>query len=271
MSQKLTKELDRVHKKTVRQEQKKFDGDTILNDAKQLLLEAHNDDIEMLERIGLDHQVKYSKELQSDATRSKLAQERYDQVTYTGEEIKQLCNTYDLRMLPARYYNGSIPVDLARKVKEFETQNEVQIRQSSLYILAPTSQFNTIEDTPVQTDPILFYKVDSEHGSSREEEADENDRFVNVHNWGNDFTFLRKYRWLINTRVNTDEGLSNASRSIIIGLLFLITLAFNIWSGQKELIIAVNVLFMIFFACIINNNHTMKVDTLNHLWNTNRR
>ena len=112
---KLVRELEKIKETS----SKEMNGDAILKDAETLLLGAYNEDNKILDQLGLDHQIKYSNKLQQDVKRSKLAQERYERSVYSGTDIKKLCNEYDLRILPAKYYNGSIPVDLARKVKQF--------------------------------------------------------------------------------------------------------------------------------------------------------
>lgn len=265
MSKKLVKELNKVHEKSV----KNKSGDVILEDVKQLLLEAHNDDLQVLNRIGLDHQIKYSKELQIDAKRSELAQQKYDKIAYSGKEIKELCNTYDLRMLKASAYNGSIPVDLTRKVKEFERDNDLIIKSNSLYILAPTEQFKTIKHVPVKADPILFFKVDSENTiSSYYDEASIEDKFVSVHNWGNDFTFLRKYRWLFSGYVRNSACVSNFITSLILIGIITLGIFINMYMTNKALTLFNFLLFFGISLCLVLN-YVTKLAYLDKLWNTN--
>lgn len=225
---------------------------------------------ETLKQLGLDHQIKYSKKLQGDIKRTELAQERYNQSIYSGAEIKELCNTYDLRILPANYYNGSIPVDLARKIKAFCEEQDIIIRQNSFYILAPTEQFKTLKHVPISADPILFYLDGSaESSSSYERSIKESDKLINVHYWGNDFSFLRKFKWLVTTYRYRDDHWSNLGRTICALIPFVLALTFIIFANFPLplffSILGCGISFWLFYASLRYKNYYM-----DELWNTNK-
>jgi hypothetical protein len=261
---KLARELKKERKKSVDQESKMMDS--ILNDANQLLLEAHDNDREILGKLGLDHQIQYSKMLQRDITRTRLAEKHYNQETYTGEQIKVLCHRYDLKILKTSEYNGSIPVDLTRKVKAFCEKNDLPIKQNSFWILAPQEQFDTVTNVPKQRDPILFYLVDAENmSSSHKEKIYSDDKLINVHYWGNDFSFLRRFRWLFSTFQDYSDDFPIRSRTILIlSFLFVMTLA-NIF---MYLPLSLNIFVSLVMLIPLNFslNYKRKLDSY---WNNN--
>lgn len=259
----LVRELDKLQEKN----KTKVTADDIVKEAETLLLNSYNGDNEVLRQLGLDHQIEYSNKLQQDVKRSELAQQRYNKSVYSGSEIKKLCNEYDLRLLPARDYNGSIPVDLARKVKEFCDDQDIIVRQNSFFVLAPVEQFKTIKHVPINADPILFYSDGSaESRTSYRSEASTSDTFVNVHYWGNDFTSIRKFRWLFNTYRYSSDQFSNLFRTAICAVIFSLCLWISLSSAYMFL--GATLLGLVVIASILCYSYGVKTETLDNLWNT---
>lgn len=270
---KLLNELDSLKEK----EQNIINGDAIVKQAETLLLNKHEEDMEILHKIGLDHHIRYHKKLNEDENRTKVQEEIYKQKVYTGEQIKLLCNKYDLRLLPASEYNGGIPASLSREIKQFmERQEGINtIRSNSFWILAPTSQFETIKNVPVNEDPILFYLCDSENmSSSHSDGAKEYDRFIQVTNWGNDFTFLRRFKWLTSSYNYRSGSCNNLTRFKFASLFFFIALTlpfllnrfvqndFGSWAFQFFVFLIV--------GCMLAFNLFLKNEELDDLWNSNK-
>ena len=259
------------------EQQKAYHNDDIVRNVNQLLLESVKNDDKILESLGLDHQIRYTKNLELDINRTKHSQEIYDSSVFTGKSIKELCNKYDLKILPSRYYNGSIPPELTRKITEFCKKNENLldkdgnpfIRQNSFYLLAPSEMFNTIKHVPVNEDPILLFKVDSDTGSS-DMEAYESDKFIPVHYWGNDFTFLRKYKYLLSNYNHSENMIPNINKVIGLSVWFTIALLFTIF-GHEFFKIGAMVTFTLLFVIYSIRFQYVKETYLDKLWNQRKR
>ena len=142
------------------------------------------------------------------------------------------------------------------------------IRQNSFYILAPVEMFRTMKHVPKNFDPILLFKIDSEKGS-HEDKAKLDDQFMTVHYWGNDFTFLRKYRYFINSYCDNSDTISNRSKSYLIGITFIIAYLLNIYGPEHVSLISIY-LFTIGFIGYSLSINLAKKKYLNDLWNTNK-
>lgn len=258
---KALKELKKVKEK----EQKAVNGDSILQEATAILLNAHDEDTEMLGKIGLDHQLKYEKELTQDIRRTKRAEEIYQSDSFTGAQIKELCKTYFLKLLPVEYYNGSIPVDLPRVTRQFLEKAGIEnYGQHNFYILAPINQFNTIKKVPIQADPILFYR-ETDTGTTRVRFARENDVFTRVHDWGNDFTWVRKYAYLTSWYNDSSDEISVAASMVVCYFFLIASLVTGLVFAEFELAL----FFMgIGLFIILSNIGEKKID---REWNEDTR
>lgn len=265
MSEKLVKELNKEKKAR----QKEIDGNKIVEQATLLLNEAASADEELLEKIGLDKQIKYAKKLKEDANRTKIAEQIYNQDTFTGKQIRALCNKYDLRILRADMYSGSVVVDVPRKIREFCDRNDIIPHYNSFFILAPTETFKTVKHVPVNADPILFYRDGSEHSSSSKDTIEKNDILLQIHNWGNDFTFLRRFRWLFNNYTWDSEEMSNFGRTVISLGIFVMCILVTIFTSQITLFYMSLTLGGVFTTALTAFSHYYKKKRLDGLWNTN--
>lgn len=189
----LTKELKKISENKI----KAIQEDLIVKEANQLLLENHTEDEQILERIGLDHHLRESKKkLGYSMMVEKLSKQFNTDKVFSGEDIQKICFKYNLRLIQAKYYNGNIPADLARSLRNFVNSTDdksVIISQNKLFILAPISQFNSerIQVRPV--DPILFYRIsDKSDYDANVDTASLSDTFIAVKEWGNDFTIFRR-------------------------------------------------------------------------------
>jgi hypothetical protein len=265
----LVKQLEKKH---LQEAKKAFSGnqfikEDILNQANQLLLEVHNEDLSTLEELGI-HQVKFEKELTSKVVRSNKIQEIYNKPAFTGSEIKYFCNLYYLKLLPISHYKGAIPTELAKIVREFCKDRKMTVSEASndLYILAPVEMFETTKFKPdPKQDPILFYRDPERKTSTRHSyEVSENDFFVQVYNWGNDFSLTRRFIYLFN---NTARGSENISSfwATFWGLLFIIS---GFLLGYTIPIIGLGTFFFIIGSIILMINSIWD-KFIDKLWNKN--
>jgi len=92
---------------------------------------------------------------------------------FTINEIKNICARYRLRFLETRHLRYPLPYEAFIRIKEFEKQQQVEIKQFS--IMAPAEAFRLDR----KTDPLLFAHLG-------------NNRYYLVHQWGNDLSRYRK-------------------------------------------------------------------------------
>lgn len=220
MSDKLVKSLNKERE----QREKLISGDKIVGDAKQLLLDSSKRDDKILKTLGLDHQITYTKKLQEDVQRTKAVSKIYNQVVFSKEDLHKLCNKYSLKVLPSHYYNGSIPPELSRKIEEFCEKNDIPVLGSKFFIMAPEEQFNTIKQVPIQADPILFYSPEYNGHSLAS-----SDTFIQVHNWGNDFGFLRRFRWMRSSYTYRSDHTSTSGYMVGVFIAVIMGLPLNIF------------------------------------------
>ena len=93
---------------------------------------------------------------------------------FSIHEIKKIAINYRLRFLPSKYAKKIIPEEAIFKIKKIEKENHIEIKE--FYILAPSEAFD-LED--VNKDPLLFIPL-------------ENNRYLLIHKWGNDLSWLKK-------------------------------------------------------------------------------
>lgn len=262
MSEKLVKKLNKSKERDLRG----LNGDEIVKEVETLLLGAHDADLEVLSTLGLDHQVKYDKLRRNDYQRTKKAEELYNRSSFTGRQIEELCGTYYLKILPVRYYNGTVPSDLARTIKEFCEEKNVPMRKDCFFILAPIEQFDTIKRVPRQADPILFYR-DPDTTTSKERLASQEDVFTQILNWGNDFSEFRRLNYWFSTydRRAFDEGFHfNYLRSTYL-VIFFICMSLLVGVGFNS--IGFSIVLLIPALCIMIWN-SLSNPEINREWNT---
>lgn len=223
MSQKTLKELNRIKSNQLGPESNNRDIVT-----KQLLLDSHNEDLEIYRSLGLSGTLNYESKHAKDYKRSKRVEEIYSKPSFTGTQIKELCNKYHLKMLTLSNYNGTIPPELGRKLREFDKSNkDVNLKDTmSFFILAPYEQFQLIDHVPINDDPILFWRV----GNSYISTAQENDDFLVVHGWGNDFSEFRRLKKYFSTTIESDNDftpLFTTYLSIGLTIIFLVPAIFE--------------------------------------------
>lgn len=182
-------------------ETKIVNENTLIKEGETLLLHSHNEDLTILHELGLDHHILCENEIKQDISKSDTIQELYKRESFRGTQIKELCKTYSLKMLHLHKYNGPVPDTLAAVIRDFEKVNkDIKLKQNNLFILAPMEQFKKVSKVKNMTiNMMLFYREDNSY-SSYLVNAEESDIFSNIHSFGEDFSFLRKYKILFNNK-----------------------------------------------------------------------
>lgn len=185
------KELDAKRKQSI-------DGNQIVDSAKLLLAGDHAKERDLLKKIGLGHQI-YKTETQVGVNLERESIEnKFEGKVFTEDEIKSLCLDYNLRFLSTKYFKGNIDLEIGVKIRHFFEKNKLNantggIDTDSFYIMAPKKAFN-LEDRPkpppVSQDPVLFYKPNRN-----------DDKYLMVHKWGNEFTVARLIGGMMNRSV----------------------------------------------------------------------
>ena len=88
--------------------------------------------------------------------------------------VECICLKYRLRILDISYFKGELPQAALNKVKEIESRYKTHLKP--LKIIAPGELFE-LEDSEI--DPILLAEI-------------EENKFLFIHKWGNEFNFFRK-------------------------------------------------------------------------------
>lgn len=102
----------------------------------------------------------------------------YDRV-FTIDQIKNLCERYNLKFLQTVHYKGTIDKEAIKKVEQMKRAfNRERLDSQDFYIAAPAESFNL---QPRPKDPLLFYKL----GNA--------DNYYLIHKWGNDISLFRRF------------------------------------------------------------------------------
>jgi hypothetical protein len=159
-------------------------ADQLVQETKQLLLEANTKENAILAAAGLNKQSVEAYRLKDEsAMRKELKMKTGAPAVLNIDEIRQLCIRYRLRFLPSNRYAGNIDPLLGAKMLRFlESVGDVAPEYSAerrFFIMAPVEAF-TLDIVSKPPDPVLFYR-DEKSGL-----------YTVVHKWGNDFTIFRR-------------------------------------------------------------------------------
>lgn len=168
---------------TINLEQELLKQNKKLNTPKELLLikeyETYGININnnTLERLGLNSNLNKAKEIVEKNNNKKQQISNYNQErVFHISQVESICRKYSLRFLPIEYYKGTVPIELAYKIEQFEIAHQKSIDKSDCYIMAPAKNFK-LEERP--KDPLFFYKINEEY-------------FYLIHKWGNDLSIFRR-------------------------------------------------------------------------------
>lgn len=230
-------------------------------DPKTLLLDAHNKEQKIFNSLGFKSN-SITTVHKNDVKRTTMAQSIYGTISFLGKDLKELCVEYDLKLLPTSYYNGNVPIEVARLVDDFCEKHTVMANDQNFFILAPSEMFNNEKHIPKEKDPILFYR-EKKDGNRSNSLAYESDLFTQIHNWGNDFSFIRKYRYFLSRYKDSSDDVSNRFLFIISMIVFLFSYITSVLSAMP--MIAVVGVLLSYGVC----SFTDKKIFLN-TWNNNK-
>lgn len=203
-----------------------------LKEDELLLLQAPTEDLSILRTLNLDHKINVlsNKKYQIDkitAFKNKFKSRN----VVKGSDIKKLCNLYDLKMCSTRYFLVETDLNLINAIKEFEkeysykvqkneertiTKSEILISDKNFFILAPSENF--LDDKSKLKNATLFYR-ESEYGKAAEE-----DLFIEIYSWGDNYSNLRMLNVLFNNYNYKTDNLSYSQQVFIILLISLLTI-----------------------------------------------
>lgn len=174
------------------------ENDYQLIEARRILKEASEADIQILSSVGLSN---------TQNLRAKFPDlELYETGrVFTLGQIKKTAIKYGLRFLPTRYYAGTVPSNLPSSIREFKKK----YKSTDYYILAPADSFQ-LQSVP--KDPLLFAKLD---GNS----------YYLIRKWGNDLSI---FRWVTNLHKRNERCriTYNALKYLVPAILFIVTTIF---------------------------------------------
>lgn len=225
--------IEKELEKKVQSEREIFEP---LKEVKLLLERSESEDARILRELSNDSQFNRIERLRGKQMDLENLENKYDGRVYHIDQIKELAVNYRLRFLPSKYFTGAYDSQLAAKIKEFAKKTNVAIESYSLksdfFILAPQEMFAlntevyvTKKELQRQLDPVIFYRIDSQH-------------YRMIHKWGDDFTVFRLIEgfafrsWWHNMLVNTFLILPIAAT--VITLLFFpydMWMSHPIWSS----------------------------------------
>lgn len=169
----------------------KESSENLLDQVQNILSDLQHEDENLLKSVGLSKAIDNAHELKqkSEELKVKAANIRNPRI-FTEAEIKRIAINYGLRFLPSTLYKGSLPNDLAQKIKEFKSLGLKQgvykwkeaesvygnrYMSEAYFILAPKKSFE-LQEKP--EDPLFFARL-----------AD--GTYYLIHKWGNDLSYWR--------------------------------------------------------------------------------
>ncbi len=183
--------LEKELKKKVQEKKKELEFDPI-KEVKLLLANDDAEDVKILRNLSRNSQFNRIERIQGEHMELEKIENDFHGEIYTIDQIKDLAIKYKLRFLSSQYYTGTYDVQVTAKIKDFARKTNIELTEYNLRekfsILAPEKMFSLTNEkyiTKKQLDPLMFYRVDSEH-------------YRLVHKWGDDFTILRYltgFRW----------------------------------------------------------------------------
>jgi len=185
----LEKKLISAKKATIARQMSQQEGqDSLLTQANELLQNSAREDLNLLMKVGFHNAIQASQHVQYETDRNKelLNKLNTNPRIFTKDEIKSLCVNYGLRFLSVKHYEGSVPSDIAVKIKDAYAANSMEVPErdpyyyssdssTDLMIIAPKESFK-LQERP--KDPLLFLKL-------------WDGTYYLVAKWGNDLNIMR--------------------------------------------------------------------------------
>ncbi len=173
-----------------------------------LALTAHEnkEELEVLKKIGLDNHLRKQQAKADDIKRVTVVEDKFRRNVFTGQDLREYCHKYDLRLGLANRYKGPVKLDVAKEIirlsnehtitrerasgEQFKT-TEINLNESSFFILT--------DDFDNGTTVTLLYNPNSSGSSYYAEEVRDSLTLVEVASFGKPFSELRMLRQLTYT------------------------------------------------------------------------
>jgi len=177
---------------------------------------------------------------------------------YSLNTIKALALRYRMRFLPLNMYAGAIDPLLARKLLEFGEKHNIDVTHSGtqdmFYVLAPGEDFKLEKEVHkhivrrvVLTDPLLFYRGDTDDNKNREGKL-----WTLVHKWGTDMSAWRAVKAL---PFRNGKALWVANTLAVWAVSFVvITLLFATYSFSPVTLLLISLLIGMVLSAIRSSN-----------------
>lgn len=229
------------------------------NSEELLLLEAPSEYKKVFNELGVPSKQDFVNDQLKESRQLRIFQDKYknSHEAFKGSHIKELCNRYDLMVLPISNIKGYLKDDSMKAVSEFNAEfKDTLLSDSVLYILAPRECFyDNYMGKEVKT-YIIFYKDKMNDGGSSYRTLGGSDIVNQVFASGNDFSSLRVFNQLFLRDSYTRESLPRIYGNILFSFILIISIL-AILSGSM---IFGTIIFVIWLVCmaIYNTNENYR-------------
>lgn len=192
-----------------------------------LLLDAPREDLSILEGIGLDYAINEIKHEKNQLSALTGLEKAYKKPVFLGEDIKKLCNQYDLRLLPVSKFKGKVGSEIISVIKDFQKQSKAEVSligYEKFFMLAPEEYFFSDKAIPSIENCTLFYREENRG------KAEEDQKFIKVHSWGENYSIFRTIRFLKDSSAHEQDmiySFSIVGLTLITLMLFIISYIFK--------------------------------------------
>lgn len=218
-----SKRLHNVKKESLSKSVRKLD---VTGDDEILLLNAPSEYDDMYRSLGVNSKQSVVAEQLKDSKEIEVFQKKYGNLeAFKGHHIKELCNKYDLMLLPISDLRGYLDDNTMKQLKEFNTKFDKTIMSDSyIYILAARECFySEFKGKPVKTF-IIFYKEKTGEYDSYSK-VRKKDTVNQICSSGTDFDKLRVFNQLfLKRRYQGGDGMPRLWGNVTISLLLLVSI-----------------------------------------------
>jgi hypothetical protein len=232
-----------------------------LEEVKLLLAHDAKQELETLKLIGLDHNIKLVEAKKSDLLERQAGEYKFGKPVVSLKDIEKLCLEYRLFVRPANQYAGHIPPDLGSEMVRFVEAAGIKLAahsdHSGFFIIAPPKMFKTYR-SPMNVVAHATREVVKEEQRKAEERRKEEARlaeerrlarerdpilvyrmnenyFVVVKSWGDDFTPLRKLYGYLTKKFSLKAIFSTVKLGVValVQYLWWSTMPTKYWDGME--------------------------------------
>ena len=240
-----------------------------------LLLSAPSEFDKMYKTLRVRSKQDFVAKQLRDSNEIKAFQKKYDNLeAFKGEYIKEICNKYDLMVLPISEVKGYLSDNAMKSIKEFGDKfDKTVISDTYFYILAKRECFyNTFEGREVKT-YIVFYKSHSSEKGDGYRRIRERDIVNQVCSSGTDFSMFRVFNQLFLTKVYRcdDDGDAYKITRLAGNIMISTLLVFSIILSYNNSIISASIVFLIYLLIMAVFNTSEEYKSCWNKYSSNHR